>query len=316
MPLRFCLVGAGRMGGIHAQKLSRMRGVALTRIVDASPSQAEAMGRKHGVPWSGHHRDAVADHVDGVVIASTTETHFSVAHDFLEKGVHVFVEKPITATPDEARALIALARKNGLILQVGHLERFSPPFRKAVRTIGNPFYIEARRISAFTGRSTDIDVIHDLMIHDIDLVLSLKTSAISRVAARGASVFTSKVDVANARIEFEDGCVATLSASRASGTKERVFRVFEKDRFYSLDLAAGQMFSLERTPEGKKRTTVYKAARPDPVADELRAFVRAVRKEKKEIVDGEAGLRALLVADRISAEIETRRPGGGKSDIE
>jgi predicted dehydrogenase len=316
MPLKVCLVGAGHMGGIHAQKLSRMKGVTLTCIVDADRSHAEALGQKCGVGWSEHYEKVLSGGVDGVVIASTTETHFAVARDFLKNGVHVFVEKPITATPDEATELITLARKNGLVLQVGHLERFSPPFRKARRTLRAPLSIEAHRISAFTGRSTDIDVIHDLMIHDIDLVLSLETSPVKRVTARGASVFTKKIDVANARIEFEDGGVATLSASRASGTKERVFKIVEGGKFFLLDLGLGRMISFERTPDGQRRTSAFKATRPDPVGDELKAFVRAIKGEKEDIVDGEAGLRALLLANRISAEIEAGLSGGKKSAIE
>lgn len=314
--MRVCLVGAGHMGGIHAQKLSRMKGVTLTCIVDADRSHAEALGKKCGVGWSERYEKVLSDGVDGVVIASTTETHFSVARDFLKNGVHVFVEKPITATPDEATELITLARKNGLVLQVGHLERFSPPFRKACRTVKAPLSIEAHRISAFTGRSTDIDVIHDLMIHDIDLVLSLKTSPVKRVTARGASVFTKKIDVASAHIEFEDGGVATLSASRASGTKERVFKIVERGKFFLLDLGLGRMISFERTPDGQRRTNVFKATRPDPVGDELKAFVRAMKGKREDIVDGEAGLRALLLANRISTEIEAGLSGGKKSAIE
>ncbi len=315
-PLKLCLVGAGHMGRIHAQKLAHMKGVTLTCIVDANRTQAEETARKYGVAWSDHYKQALIDGVKGVVIASTTETHFSIARDFLKEGVHVFVEKPITATPSEATELIDLAKKNRLVLQVGHLERFSPPFRKAIRTVGNPFSIEAHRITMFTGRSTDIDVIHDLMIHDIDLVLSLKPADIRCITARGASVVTEMIDVANARIEFTDGCVATLTASRASGTRERMFKIVERDKYFSLNLATGQMFSHELTPEGRKRRVTFKAARPDPVGAELRAFVGTIKGRKEDIVDGEAGLRALLVANSITAEIERGLSGGKKNVIE
>lgn len=176
----------------------------------------------------------------------------------------------------------------------------------------NPLSLEAHRISVFTGRSTDIDVIHDLMIHDIDLVLSLKASPVARITAHGASVFTKKIDIAHARIEFEDGGVASLSASRASDTRERVFKIVEKGKFFLLDLAKGHMVSFERTSDGRRRTRVFKAAHPDPVGDELRAFVKAIRSGTGDIVDGEAGLRALLVANRISACVEAARVGGGK----
>lgn len=316
MPLKLCLVGAGHMGGIHAQKLAHMKGVTLTCVIDANRAQAEETARGCGVDWSDRYEGTFSDGVEGVVIASTTETHFAIARDFLKKGVHVFVEKPIAATAREAAELIDLAKKGNLVLQVGHLERFSPPFRKALRLVTKPFSIEAHRIGSFTGRSTDIDVIHDLMIHDIDLVLSLARSEIKSISARGTRVFTTKIDVAHARIEFDDGCVANLTASRASGTKERVFKIIEKNRFFSLDLAKGEMSSFERTSDGGRRAVFSRAAHPDPVGDELKAFVKAVRDGSKDIVDGEAGLRALLVANRITGEIESGLSGGEKSAIE
>jgi predicted dehydrogenase len=307
MPLKLCLIGAGHMGRIHAQKLARMRGVTLSCIVDTDAAQAEETARKHGVPAADHYGRALTDGLQAAVIASTTETHYPLARKLLERGIHVFIEKPVAACPADARKLIALARKHGLVLQVGHLERFSPPFRKAQATITDPFFLEAHRIGPFTGRSTDIDVIHDLMIHDIDLVLSLARGNITGVEARGTPVFTERIDVATARIEFTGGCVATLFASRASATKERLFRVFEKDRYYSLNLAAGEMFSVKKDARGKPVARTYRASRQDPVHDELKAFVKAIRQRSGALVDGEDGLRALLLADRIAGEIERHR---------
>ncbi len=304
MPLKLCLVGAGHMGRIHARKLAGMKDVTLTCVVDVNRAQAEETAASCGVKGSDRFEEALADGARGVVIASTTETHFPIATEFLKRGIHVFVEKPIAADPTEAKALIALAKKNGLLLQVGHIERFSPAFRRAYRCAGTPVSMEAHRISVFTGRSVDIDVIHDLMIHDIDLVLSLNKTGIRRIWAQGRPIVTKKIDVANARIEFVDGCVATLTASRVSGTRERWFRIVEKDRYVSLNLAAGHMLSVESDARGKKRTTSYRASRSDPVNDELRAFIRAIREHTKAVVDGEDGLRALVVADSISAEIE------------
>ena len=247
MPLRLCLIGAGHMGRIHAQKLAgdegrdphlrHRHGPALRRARRPAP---------HGAVGATHYTRALEDGLQAAVIASPTETHYAVARLLLENGIHVFVEKPIAAHPAEARELIALAKKRGLVLQVGHLERFSPPFRKAQTAIRDPLFIEARRIGPFTGRSTDIDVVHDLMIHDINLVLSLVKSDITRIDARGTPVLTEKTDVAHARIEFAGGCIATLTASRVSRTRERVFTVFEKGRYFSLDLAAGEMFSAKK----------------------------------------------------------------------
>jgi predicted dehydrogenase len=291
------------MGRIHAQKLAGMRDVTLTCVIDTDPSQATETARLHGASEAVHYTRALEDGLQAAVIASPTETHYVVARLLLENGVHVFVEKPIAAHPHEARELITLAKKNGLVLQVGHLERFSPPFRKAQTAIRAPFLIEARRISPFTGRSTDIDVVHDLMIHDIDLVLSLVKSDVTRVDARGTPALTEKIDVAHARIEFAGGCIATLTASRVSRMKERVFTVVEEGGYFSLDLAAGQMFSAKKGTSGRMKLQTYRAVRPDPVHDELKAFVRAVRYGTDALVNGEDALAALILANTIRETI-------------
>ena len=292
MPLRLCLVGAGHMGRIHAQKLAGMKDVTLTCVIDTDPRQATETARAHGTVAATHYAQALGDGLQASVIASPTETHYPVARLLLENGIHVFVEKPIAAHPAEARELIDLAKRKGLVLQVGHLERFSPPFRKAQTTIRDPLFIEA-----------DIDVVHDLMIHDINLVLSLVKSDITRIDARGTPVLTEKIDVAHARIEFAGGCVASLTASRVSKMKERVFTVFEKGRYFSLDLAAGQMFSAKKGANDRMRRHTYQAVHPDPVHDELKAFVRAVRYGTDVLVNGEDGLAALVLAHTIEETI-------------
>ena len=185
---------------------------------------------------------------------------------------------------------MALARTKALILQVGHLERFSPSFRRALPFIINPISIETRRISGFTGRSTDIDVIYDLMIHDIDLVMSLMRADVTRIVARGAKVLTDRIDVANACIEFADGSTATLTASRVSGARERSLELVQKDRYIALNLAAGTMVCIDRSGRGKQTIRAYTAARPDPVNDELRAFVKAIKGKGETLVCGEDGL--------------------------
>jgi len=303
MPLRLCLIGAGHMGRIHAQKLAGMNDVTLTSIIDTDPAQATETARSAGTVGATDYTRALKDGSQAAVIASPTETHYPIARLLLENGIHVFVEKPIAAHPAEARELIVLAKKKGLVLQVGHLERFSPPFRKAQTAIRAPFFIEARRIGPFTGRSTDIDVVHDLMIHDINLVLSLVKSDITRIDARGTPVLTEKIDVAHARIEFSGGCIATLTASRVSRMRERVFSVFEEDRYFSLNLAAGQMFSAKKGANGRMKLHTYQALRPDPVHDELKAFVSAVRYGTDVLVNGEDGLAALVLANTIQETI-------------
>ena len=302
------------MGRIHARKLTAMRDVALTCIVDADRAAAQAAAGEHGVPAEEDYRNALADGLQAAVIASTTDSHYPVARELLENGVHVFVEKPVAAHPAEAQKLIDLAARKGLVLQVGHLERFSPPFRKARATIARPLLVEAHRISPFTGRSTDIDVVHDLMVHDIDLVLSLVKDGVRKLTARGAPVLTEKIDVAHARVEFAGGCVATLTASRVSKTKERSFRVVEEGRWLSLDLAAGEMLACDRSNGGRAKVRTWRAVRSDPVYDELRAFIRAVRDGTEALVSGEDGLRALVLANDITAEIERglAQDGGGR----
>jgi predicted dehydrogenase len=304
MPIKICLIGAGHMGRIHAQKLVRMKDVRLTRIVDADPTRAAEEGLKHGVPSADDFNDVLSNGLQAAVVASPTETHFPVARRLLEEGVHVFVEKPIATNPDEAQKLINLASKKGLILQVGHLERFSPAFRRALPLIDRPYSIEARRTSGFTGRSTDIDVIYDLMIHDIDLVMSLTQSKVERIVAYGTRVLTDRIDVAKARIEFADGAVATLTASRVSGTKERSVEIVQKNRYFALNLAEGSMYLAERDITGKRRVRAYATAHPDPVNDELRSFINVIKGRGTTLVSGQDGLRALTMAETIKKLIE------------
>jgi predicted dehydrogenase len=306
--MKICLIGAGHMGRIHAQKLAQMRDIRFTCVVDADEKQAKETAEKYGIPASTTLSRALKGGLDGAVVASPTETHFPIALELLKNGVHVFLEKPIAATPGEAKELVALAAKRNLVLQVGHLERFNPPFRRALPLICNPLSIEAKRTSAFTGRSTDIDVVYDLMIHDIDLVLSLNRSELRQITARGAKVMTKKIDVATARIEFADGCIATLTASRVSGTRERSLEIVQKDGYISLNFAGSNMLSvLQNGRGGKRRSHRYTASNPDPVNDELRAFVRAMKgKGRETLVTGEDGLRALILADAITELIERR----------
>jgi predicted dehydrogenase len=305
MPVRVCVVGTGHMGKIHARKLASMKDVTLTCLYDLNKPQVEDIANQLGVPSSDRYEEAFSDGVRGAVVASPTESHYSVARFLLEKGIHVFIEKPIAAEISDAERLVDLARKKGLILQIGHLERFNPSFRKALSFITDPFVIETRRVGGFTGRSIDIDVVNDLMIHDIDLVMSLKeTVPIKSVKGRGVRVHTAKADVATARVEFEDGCVATLTASRTSQTKERTIEISQRDRHISIDLASGRTVCFGGGGNGKRSSYCYAAKRLDAVADELKAFVRAIKGDAEAIVAGEDGLRALRLAKEISGQIE------------
>jgi predicted dehydrogenase len=305
MPLRLCVIGAGHMGKIHAGKLASMKDVSLAGIVDVSMVVSQELAQRLGVPASDTLDVPFMKDVQGAVVASTTDSHFEMTRALMNRGIHVFIEKPITSKTKDAEKLIAMAKEKGLVLQVGHLERLNPPFRKALQFISQPLFIETRRTSGFTGRSTDIDVVTDLMIHDIDLVLSLKKNIhISSIEAHGVRIHTKSADLATARIEFSDETIATLTASRASLYKERALHIIEKDRHISVDLASGTL--VVHLQNGKERIKRFSATKPDPVRNELRAFVKAIRGTKEVPVTGEDGLRALLVAKQISANIESQ----------
>ena len=303
MPLKLCVIGVGHMGRIHADKLQQMEDVALCGLVDADVACLEEASRKHGAPRFKDHREVLAV-AEAAVIATPTETHYAIAKDCLKRGVHVFMEKPITSTVREAEELIELARKRQVVLQVGHLERFSPVFARALAYVKEPMFVEAQRISPFSGRSTDIDVILDLMIHDIDLALSVAKGEVQDVRAQGTPVVTDKTDVANARIEFSGGCVASLTASRVSKKKERTFKIFQKDSYYNLDLLRGKMTAAIKDKDGAVQVEEYQAEEIDPVRDELREFIYAIREKRKPRVEGEHGLQALRLANLVKESIE------------
>lgn len=310
MPLKTGVVGIGHMGKIHASKLLGVEGVTLLGVADTADESLDEFAQQHETRCFRNHTDLFD--AEAVVIATPTETHYDIAKDFMEHGIHVFMEKPISATPEQARQLIDLADSHSLVFQIGHLERFSPPFVSAAPLITDPMFIEAQRLSPFTGRSTDIDVIFDLMIHDIDLTLSVVKSGIREIRAQGTPVVTGMIDAASARIEFESGCVANLTASRVSVERERMFRIFQKDRYLSIDLMKGKM--LAAVKNGSEGLTIkdFQADHMDPVGEELREFVRSVRESKSPRVKGEDGLRALLVANDIKTEIERHLTGAGK----
>ncbi len=303
MPVNIAVIGVGHMGRIHADKLGRMEDVRLAAVIDCDEERAKPMASAWGAPYCRDHA-GMDIQVDAVVIATPTETHFSLAKFFLERSIHVFMEKPITTRPEEAEELIELASKGNLVLQIGHLERFNPAFVAARRSIDDPRFIEAERISPFTGRSTDIDVVLDMMVHDIDLTLSLVNDRVSGVRAVGAPAVSDKVDMANAWIEFEHGAVAHLKASRVATKRQRTLRIFQRDAYFSLDLAAGRMSRTTRSASGDLVREEFQAEQMDAVRDELAAFTRAVRQSREPVVTGRDGLEALTVANLIRKRIE------------
>jgi predicted dehydrogenase len=302
--LRCAVIGAGYLGRFHAQKYANLADCDLVGVADPSPEARERLQSELGVPGFPDHRELLG-RADAVSIATPTILHYAVARDFLEAGVHVLVEKPITATAGEARELIAIAARRGLVLQVGHLERFNPVIRAVAGELAAPRFIESNRLAPFKPRGTDVSVVLDLMIHDIDLVEHIVRSPIESIDAIGAPVFTDEIDIANARIRFANGCVANVTASRISLKAERKLRVFQSDAYLSIDLQQ-KLLTIARRPAsfgdgGLPKVDLEERSfdQGDALQDEIRSFVDAVRDGGRPVVSGEDGLRALETATRI-----------------
>jgi predicted dehydrogenase len=306
--LRCAVVGAGYLGRFHAQKYAALADCDLVGIADPSPEARARLESELGVAGHADHR-ALLGRVDAVSIATPTPLHHAVACDFLAAGTHVLVEKPIATTAQEACEMIALAAAKRLVLQVGHLERFNPVILAVADVLSQPRFIESNRLAPFKPRGTDVDVLLDLMIHDLDIVLSLVDSPVAEVRAVGVPVLTPSIDIANARIEFANGCVANIDASRMSVKPSRKLRLFQPDCYMSLDLQERSVdivradpratggpipgFALERAeyPEG------------DSLEAELAAFVDAVRGRDQPAATGQDARRALELALAISHRI-------------
>jgi predicted dehydrogenase len=275
-------------------------------VVDREEARAREVAARHGVAALADARDLPGD-LEAACVAVPTSGHAAVVGACLERGLAVLVEKPMAATLGEAEAMAAAAGRTGRLLLVGHTERFNPVVRAAVPRVRQPRFIEAHRLGVFTARSTDVDVILDLMIHDLDVVLSLVPAPLAAVDSVGVAALTDKVDIANARLRFENGCVANLTASRISTEKVRKLRIFEADSYLSLDYArqAGVAYRLLRS--GRERPEIVReeiAVEPEePLQAELRAFLRRVRGEPAPGVEAGEGLAALRVAFHIAAQI-------------
>ena len=233
--MKTAVIGAGYMGKFHAEKLAACADAELAVVIDTDGARASQIGAALGCPHGTDYR-AWLGRIDAACVAVPTELHCRIASDCLEEGVHVLVEKPLARTVEEADALLAAALARGLVLQVGHLQRFNPAFQALAGEPGRPLFIDIERLAPFKNRGTDVDVILDLMIHDLDLVLALAKAPIAEVSACGFRVLTGAIDIANARIEFADGCVASVSASRVSQSPVRKLRVFRHDAYVSADL--------------------------------------------------------------------------------
>jgi predicted dehydrogenase len=282
------------MGRFHAEKFARLPGVELAAVVDPDPARAKVSDFRK-----------IVGEIDAAVIAVPTNLHHEVARACLEKGVHVLIEKPIAATLEEADDLVELARKQNLVLQVGHVQRYSAAFQALARSVERVLYIDAERLAGFKQRGAEVNVILDLMIHDLDLALSLARSEVSAVSACGFRVLTSDIDIASARIEFESGCVADLTASRVSQAVVRKFRVFQPGLYVSADLGGGKLRFVKQA-DGVIQETEQTHAGGDALTTQAESFILSITKQHPVLVDGVEGRRVLKLALDIGTLVRER----------
>ena len=308
--IKIGVIGVGHLGEYHVQKYKAIPQVELVGVVDTNPDRADEVARHYDTKAYSHHYD-ILNKVDAVSLAVPTEMHFRVAKDILSEGVHLLIEKPITYNIEPADILIGLARENGLVLQVGLIERFNPAVVGMESLLTQPIFIESHRMNPFTIRGTDVDVVIDLMIHDLDIMLHLVSSEVKEVHAVGMTVLTQKTDIANVRLIFENGAVGNLTASRVSDKTLRKIRLFQPDAYIAADCHKrelsvtrldGEIKGPHHYPPVVSKTTSYPDC--DPLADEVSSFVNSVLHGSKPIVSGEDGRRALKYALQIMEQIE------------
>ena len=306
--LRTAVVGVGHLGRFHAEKYAQISGSELVAVVDTDRRRADEIGTSLGTRGYGDYRDILGK-VDAVSIVVPTQYHFEVAWEFLEKGVHVLLEKPITTTLDEADELIRLADERKAVLQVGHIERFKPVVVALDGILTRPGFIESTRIAPFKPRGTDVNVVLDLMIHDIDIIQNIVKSPVRQINSIGAPVFTGEEDIANARILFENGCVANVTASRISFKSERRMRIFQPDAYISVDFQ-NKKLAVFRKGEGESAPGVpdilmeeQSFEQGDALKSEIEAFLDAAAGGKSPVVSGRDGRAALETALMINKKL-------------
>jgi predicted dehydrogenase len=302
-PLRVAVIGVGHLGKHHARIYSTLEGAALVGVVDAKKDRAAEIAAASGTRPVDEACDLLGQ-VDAVSVAVPTEAHLDVALPFLERGISVLVEKPLARSVAEADRLIEAAARSGATLAVGHTERYNPAVALAAGYIRRPRFIEVHRLGTFPERSLDIDVVFDLMIHDLDIVLSMVPSEVASIEAVGVPVLTGRVDIANARLRFEDGCIANITASRISRDRVRKIRFFQESAYLSIDYAAQEVEMYRLTKADGSRPSIeggkIEVPREEPLKRELADFLGAVRDRRPPQVTGEAGRRALALAQRIT----------------
>ena len=321
--IKIGVIGTGHLGKLHTKMFKQIESCELIGIFDANPDQSKAVSDELSVKAFSS-LDYLLPQVDAVSIAATTSAHYELAKKCFDSNIHVFIEKPITATIEEGEELVKISNEKNLNLQVGHIERFNPGLVSLEAYINNPKFIQSDRLAQFNPRGTDVAVVLDLMIHDIDIILSLVKSDVKKIDASGVAVVSDHIDIANARIVFENGAVANVTASRISQKKMRKMRMFQKDTYIALDFVTGVseiyrlLSSTDQTTADsisfgeigvgdKKKTLVYEQPEHKEINAleyELKLFVNSVAEKKKPVVSGEDGLKALKVAQIIIQKIE------------
>ena len=307
--VRTAVIGVGYLGRFHAQKYAALPAADLVAVVDASAENRTRVAAETGCRAVADYRDILGE-VDAVSIATPTPLHYPIARECLERGIHVLVEKPITTTLEEARSLVETAARQGRVLQVGHLERFNAAILALAGTLRTPRFVESHRLAPFKERGTDVNVVLDLMIHDIDLIQSLVGAPIESIDAVGSSVFSAGLDIANARIRYTNGCVANTTASRVSMKMERKLRLFQDDAYISIDLQQKVLTIVRKPPAGadvpKGQVLIEERTydQGDALLHEIEAFLHSIRAGTPPVVSGEDGLRALETATRITQMVQ------------
>ncbi len=306
--IKAAVIGVGYLGRFHAQKYAQSPRCRLEAVVDARAEAREQVAAELGTRPLADYRELLGK-VDAVSVVTPTPAHFAIARDFLLAGAHVLVEKPITETPREARELIDLADRCGRVLQVGHLERFNSAILAAEPYLRSPRFVECHRLAPYKERGTDVNVVLDLMIHDIDLVQTIVGAPVATIDAIGTPVFSEAIDIANARIRFANGCVVNATASRVSLKTERKMRLFEDDAYLSLDLQQKILTLIRKRAPGDAAGALpvsieeQSLEQGDALKAEIEAFLESIRTGKPPVVSGEDGLMALETAMRITEQV-------------
>ncbi len=306
------VIGSGYLGRFHAEKYANHPEADLIAVVDTNHERALELARKTNAKPLANYKELYA-HAHAVSVVVPTPKHHAIAKDLLEHGINVLLEKPMTTTLKEADELIATAHNKDLILQIGHLERFNPALLAVDNIVKNPLFIESHRLNSFQERGTEVDVILDIMIHDIDIILNLISAEVKEIHAVGIPIISSTIDIANARLEFENGCVVNITASRISDKSMRKIRVFQHDAYISIDFAAQEVLVYRKVEdEGRIPYIVSEKMEIEPkdsLEEEISSFLKAVKQKSMPLVSGESGRRALKIALEITKQlrIETQK---------